>query len=124
MWRVCLILMASSSALAQAFPTEFPAGTTALESQALKQRLVGKAFKVKPAEGAPFRIAYREGYVDLNIYAPGGTLNDSGTWKVEGSSVCIEWQRFKSGCSEYRLLGETLYTRRVTNNEVVPVQPD
>ena len=125
MRRTCLtFVLFPIAAVAQAFPTDFPAGSQAIESEALKKRLAGKAFKIKPADGAEYLVDYQETRAHLSIYMPRGTVTDVGQWRVEGSSVCIDWQRVKSGCSEFRLVGDVLYTKRASNGEVVVMQPN
>jgi hypothetical protein len=126
MVRACLIyVLFPMGALAQAsFPTDFPAGAQAIESEALRKRLAGNSFNVKPADGGEFRIQYQDTHAYLNLYTSRGTVNDTGTWRVQGSAVCIEWQRVKSGCSEFRLVGDVLYTKRASNGEVVAMQPN
>jgi len=116
-----VILLAPTVALAQAsFPTEFPAGAVPFSSQALRERVAGKSFTVKPAAGKEYRIQYDE----VRAYLDVGSFNDSGPWKIEGSSVCIEFTRAPSGCSEFRQAGAVTYTKRASNGEVVVMQPN
>lgn len=112
------------AAAAQAFPTEFPSNAQPLDSTALEKRLAGKAFAVKAADGTRYRIQYDKSHAHLNLYSARGTINDSGPWRVESSSVCIEWRQVKSGCSEFRLVGDVLYTKRASNGEVVVMDPE
>jgi len=123
--RACLLwFLFPAICLAQAFPTEFPAEAKALEPDVLKQRIAGKVFNVKAADGAEYRVEFKDTHAYLNIYMAGGrTVSDNGPWKAEGSSICIEFQRVKSGCSEYRLVGNTLYSKRASNGEVVVMEP-
>ncbi len=102
-----------------AFPTEFPAEATPLTAEALKQRLTGKVFVIKPIEGAGFRMDYKEGYVFFNQ----GSFSDSGKWRIEGSSICVEWQRIRPSCSEARAAGDKLYIKRANNGEIVLIEP-
>jgi hypothetical protein len=116
-----VLLMLPALSFAQAtFPTTFPEGAVPLTPEALKSRLSGKAFKVKQAVGPEYRVQYDS----TNAYVDVGNFNDSGPWRVEGSSACIEFKRAKSGCSEYRLVGEVLYTKRISNGEVVAMIPE
>ena len=118
------MLFLPAFALAQAsFPMEFPAGAVPLEPAALKQRLTGKTFWVKPAAGAEFQVQYQERDAYVNVYMPGNTVTDSAPWRVEGSAACIDFTKFRAGCSEFRLVGDVLYTKRVSNGEVVVMQP-
>ena len=103
-------------ALAQpAFPTEFPAGAVALSSDDLQKRLTGNVIGMKYANGADVRLEFKDTYAYVNS----GNSSDSGKWRVEGSQLCIDWQRFQSGCSDVRIVGNALYVKRVTNGEIV-----
>lgn len=114
----CLLL--PLMALAQpALQTEFPKSAAPLETEALKKLLTGRSFLLTPAAGSPMRLQYRDSYAYLNI----GNRSDSGKWHVEGSAVCIAWQVFPVGCSEIRVDGDTLYTKRASNGEVVVMRP-
>ena len=105
------------------FPTDFPAGAVPFEADALKQRLTGKTFRSRGADGREFQVQYQDQYAYVDVYLPAGTMQDSGPWRVEGSSACVQWQKVKSGCSEFRLVGDVLYTKRASNGEVVVMTP-
>ena len=114
------LLLAPVVAFAQAsFPTTFPGEATPFTSDALKARISGKTFTVKPAEGPEYRVQFQASHVYLDV----GSFQDSGPWKIEGSSVCMEFKRAKSGCSEFRMVGDLLYTKRASNGEVVIMRP-
>jgi hypothetical protein len=107
-------------AVAQAsFPTEWPSGAEPLSPETLRQRLVGKTFVAKSLTSPDVRTEYRETYAYINI----GNTNDSGRWRTEGSTVCNEWRNLRPACSEYRLLGETLYVKRANNGEIMMLVP-
>ncbi|MEO8836770.1 MAG: hypothetical protein ABI364_08525 [Caldimonas sp.] len=113
------VLLGPATVLAQAsFPTEFPQESAAMEAAVLKQLLTGKTFVVTPVGGAPYRIQYKDSYVFLNI----GSTSDTGRWRTEGSSVCIEWNRLRASCGEVRAAGSVLYVKRASNGEVVRMQ--
>ena len=117
-----LLLCAPLWALAQSVPTDFPADAQPLTPDALRAAIAGKSFAAKPAQGPSMRVEYKaNGWIFVET-ASG--FRDTGTWRVEGSSVCATWQRNPagSGCGEARLKGEQLYVRRVTNNEVLALQ--
>ena len=114
------VLLAPVLALAQtSFPTSFPDEAVPLTSEALKQRLTGKTFLIKPVVGADLRIEYQDAYAFINV---GGT-SDSGKWRIEGSSVCVDWRKFPPSCSEARLVADTIYIKRANNGEVVALMP-
>ncbi len=97
------LLLAPAITFAQSsFPTEFPNGALPLTADALKQRLLGKTFVAKSLTGPDVRTEYRETYVYLNI----GNTNDTGTWKTEGSTVCMSGD----SCDRVALKCESLAT--------------
>lgn len=124
--RPMFILIALSSTFLQAsiaqpaFPTEFPAGSSPLSPEPLTKLVAGKVFKLKPATGAEIRVEYRDDWAYFNV----GNSSDSGKWKAEGSAICVDWKRIPPGCSEMRMVGDTLYTKRVSNGEVLPMHPN
>ena len=114
-----VISLAPTFALTQsAFPTEFPPGSAPLNAATLRQLLVGKTFLTKPVDGQQFRIQYKDPYVFFNS----GSFKDTGRWKTEGSSVCIEWNNIRPSCSEIQAVGSILYVKRANNGEVVRME--
>ena len=115
----CLLLI--GIAHAQGFPTDFPANATPLSAEQLRMRVQDKVFTLQPASGPSMRIQYKGEYAYINI----GSSSDAGPWRVDGSSICNDWRRFTASCSEVRLLGDVLYVKRKSNNEVMAmtVQP-
>lgn len=109
-------LFAPVLALAQAgFPTEFPAGAVPVPPDDLQKKLTGRVAHMTYANGAEVRLEYKEAYAYVNS----GNRSDSGKWRTEGSKLCIEWQRFPSGCSEVRTVADVLYVKRFANGEIV-----
>jgi hypothetical protein len=115
---LCLLLPTLAPAQ-PALQTEFPPAATPLASEALKKLLTGRTFLITPAAGAEMRLEYRDAYAYINI----GNRSDSGKWRVEGSAACIDWQVFPAGCSEVRVAGDVIYTKRASNGEVVVMRP-
>jgi hypothetical protein len=118
--RILLGLLAVCSlAVAQtALPTDFPADAVPFQSDALRQRLTGKVFIVKPVSDPQIRFQFRE----RDAFSNSGNRNNHGPWRVEGSAVCIDWAIGQAVCSEVRLVGETIYWKR-GNGEVAVLQP-
>lgn len=118
---VLMLVACSLQSRAQsALPTEFPSGAVLLSPEVLAKLLDGHKYKLRPKNGPEIRVEYKDGLA----YMTSGKTADSGKWRVEGSAICVEWQKLPSGCSEVRLLGETLYSKRPTTGEVLPVLPD
>jgi hypothetical protein len=116
--RMALIacLCAPVLAIAQAgFPTEFPVGATPLQRDDLQKKLAGRVVQMTYANGAEVRLEFKDTYAYVNS----GKSSDTGTWRVQESQLCIDWQRFPSGCSDVRVVSELLYVKRVTNGEIV-----
>ena len=100
--------------------TEFPDGATALTPEAMKARFTpGAEFSFRSAEGYAVRMSFQDGG-QATIAAPVAT--DAGRWRIEGSSVCFELRRISSGCNEVRLVGDALYWKRASNDEVVRLE--
>lgn len=97
------------------FPTVFPDGARPLESAVLQQKLTGKVASLTYANGIKVRVEYKTDYAFVNTR----NASDSGKWRVEGSAMCFDWQRFPPGCSEVRSVGDVLFLKRVTNGEIV-----
>lgn len=121
--RLLALVFAPALAAAQsAPPTEFPSAAQAVEPAALQAALTSKVLRVQPAQGAAWRLEFKtSGYAFLNV---GTGFSDTGRWSVEGSQLCMQWQRAASGCSEARLLDSSVYIRRTSNGEVVALVPD
>ncbi len=118
--------LAVSASVAQApaavAPTEFPADAVAEADAALKQRFAGRVLKAQPAQGAGWRMDFKDsGYVFLDLSSG---YRDTGSWRIEGTRLCIAWQRPSSGsgCNEMRVHGDALLLKR-TNGEVVALRP-
>lgn len=77
--------------------------------------MAGKTFTFVPIAGDAVRIQYQESYAYFNI----GRANDSGKWRIEGSSICYDWRNFLHECSEHREVGELIYVKRSSTGKVV-----
>ena len=117
---LCIGLMPSFSGAQSAAPLPtFPPDAQPVAPEVLKERLTGKSFSYRTASGAEVRLQYKSDFVYVNA----GPTNDSGRWRIEGSQLCIEWNRIpNSGCSEARMLGNTVYITRVANGEVIRLE--
>jgi hypothetical protein len=104
-----------------AAPIDFPDGAQAPNAAQLAEQLGGKLYTAKLFDGVTWRMEYQaSGYVFVNLSTG---PRDSGTWRTEDGRVCIEFRGpFPSGCTEYRLSGNTLYLKRSSTGEVVALQ--
>ena len=98
-------------------PTEFPDDVAPLSADALRDRLAGKVFGAKMADGGNWRYEFKSnGYFYLD--ASGG-YRDTGKWRTEDGKVCTEMQKTGASCSEVRAKGDVLHLKRASNGEVV-----
>ena len=119
---IALLIMPIAVVAQTPLPTEFPVDSAPLAPEVLKQRLAGKVFKVKPADGPSWRLEYKaSGYVFLDTSSG---YRDTGKWRVEGTQLCTDWQRTPSACSETRAKGDVIYVKRNSNGEVVSLLVD
>jgi hypothetical protein len=104
---------------AAAGAADFPPAAAPLEPAALL-RLSDRVFRVVPRSSAAWRLQFNaNGYYFINTESG---YNDSGQWRVEGSSLCTAPQKTKASCNEMRLAGEGLYLKR-DSGEVVRFEP-
>ncbi len=76
---------------------------------------------MQPFSGPSWRLQFNgNGYAFINL---GNGASDKGRWRIEDGRLCIDWDRFNSGCSEVRLQNETIYLKRGTTGEVVMMKP-
>lgn len=109
------LLYAASVAAQPAIPTEFPADGVPLAAPDLTARLSEKVFSAKMADGTDWRYQFKGGYLFFNISSG---YSDSGTWRIEGSSLCLNPKKTAASCSEMRSKGELLFIKRASNGEV------
>jgi hypothetical protein len=115
-----LVTAAYTQSPPPALVVDFPPDAKPLAADALQQRLTGKVFHVERADGNHWRLQYQgSGYYFINTSRG---FNDSGKWRVEDSKLCAEPQKTPAGCSETRLLGESLYVKRAVNGEVIKLE--
>ena len=111
-----ITLISAASAVAQtAIPTEFPADAVPLNAPDLTARLSEKVFVAKMTDGTDWRYQFKGGYLFFNISSG---YSDSGTWRIEGSSLCLNPKKTAASCSEMRSKGELLFIKRASNGEV------
>jgi hypothetical protein len=116
-----LVMLAAAAACgvasAQALPTEFPADAAVLSNDALRERMAGKTFTGRVANGNGWRLEYMaNGFFFMNA---GDGFADKGKWHVQDGKLCSEGARIPANCSEVRVKGDTVYLKRISNGEVV-----
>lgn len=105
---------------AQTTATTFPSEAHTLSPQALQERLAGKRFTSSYANGMKVTMNYG---VDQSVQLDlSSGLSARGTWRVDGSQLCFQFQTVPSGCSEVRATASHIYQRRYTSPEVIALQ--
>ena len=114
------VLSLPAAAQTAAAPPPFgPAGASTPTTDELKQRLSGKSFNVKYADGTAFRVDFEEnGNYFVNV-AGGG--NVSGEWRVEDGELCTKRQG-STGCNEARVTSNELFLKR-DSGEIIQYVP-
>ncbi len=112
----CLVLQAGAQTTTPA--STFPVEAQALSPQALQERLTGKRFTSRYANGMTATLQYGTDQT-LQLEMSSG-LSAKGTWRVEGSQICFQFAvGVPSGCGESKATATQLFLRRYTNQEVV-----
>ncbi|WP_157991504.1 hypothetical protein [Caldimonas tepidiphila] len=115
------LAVACTAAAAQtSAPAGFPEDSAPPAAAELRERLGGKVFNVKLADGASWRLEYKSnGYFFINTSRG---FNDSGEWKVEDGRLCNKGRRIGETCHDVRVKGSELYMKR-DNGEIVQFVP-
>lgn len=117
-WTSAWLLLPLTVMAQSPSPPDFPADAMPLAGSELQARLSGKAFNAKLDDGQGWRMQYNaNGYVFLDTSRG---FRDTGSWRVENNTLCINWQKVASGCSEMRATTGVLYLKRASG-EVVPL---
>lgn len=101
-------------------PSTFPTDAHPLNPQALQERLAGKRFTSRYANGITATMHYGADQAMQMDLSNG--LSARGSWRVDGSQVCFQFQTVPSGCSEVRATASHIYQRRYTSPEVIALQ--
>lgn len=100
---------------------DFPVGAAAPAAPDLQQRLAGRVYDVKLANGSGWRLEYQaNGYVFLNTSQG---YSDSGKWRVEDGKLCHELRKSNPSCSEVRALSPASFLLRRDSGEIVEFVP-
>ncbi|BCG03487.1 hypothetical protein PPGU19_080550 (plasmid) [Paraburkholderia sp. PGU19] len=105
---VILLLIPAVTAFAQG--TAFPDGATTPSAADIQQRLAGKAFDIKLADGSMWHVQYGNGS-DYDFKSSKG-FADHGDWKAEDGKVCSKGSKMPYACNEVRVKGDDLYLKR------------
>lgn len=97
-------------------PTEFPPEAQPILAQALKDRLHGRVFKARLHDRSGWRLQFKGDFVFVNISSG---ASDTGRWRTEDGRLCVDYQRFPSGCSDIRASDSMIFLQRASTREVV-----
>ena len=111
----------ASSQTTNAVPMDYPAGAQAPNAGQLAERLGGQVFTAKLANGVTWRLDYKSsGYLFVDVSTG---QRDTAKWRTEDGRVCLEFRGpFPSGCTDYRISGDTVYLKRSSTGEVVALE--
>ena len=113
-------LAMSWPAQAQSTDTDFPAGATALSGAQIKERLEGKVFDVKLANGVTWRLEYNaRGHFFVDVSTG---FRSKGEWSAEDGRLCGQLAGRDRSCNEMRLHQDLLHLKR-DSGEIVRLVP-
>lgn len=100
----------------------FPPEAQPISAKALQERLSGKHFTARMANGLDWQIRYEADGL-MNMVVSNGTA-DKGRWRTEDNRLCVDFEgKFPSGCSEMRADAGRLYLQRSSTGEIVVLTP-
>lgn len=119
------LLLVAANALAQTdaapAPQPFPADAVVPSAAELRERMAGKVFGVKNADGSSLRLDFRSnGY----MYFDSSSGNrGAAEWRPEDGRACFKFSRDREfACNEVRVSADMLHLRR-TSGEVIRYEP-
>jgi hypothetical protein len=109
---IALVSVLASVSFAQVSAAAPPPDALVPDQARLLAAVAGHAFQWHSEDsgrwpGVTARLQYRESGVVIDEASNGSF--DTGTWRVEGSRLCAEWQKRAGGCQEVRIAGDTLW---------------
>lgn len=112
-----LMVMSASAAMAQtAGSTTFPEDSTQASASDIQQRLTGKTFDIKLADGSSWHVEYTS--ANAYDFHTNSGFSDHGEWKAEDGKVCSKGQKIPYSCNEVRMKGDAIFLKR-DNGEVI-----
>ncbi len=114
----CCAIAAGCATPQPEVPKEFPPAAQPIGAQALKERLSGRSFTARQANGFGWEIRYAaDGR--FTMWTNSGH-SDRGRWRTEDNRACLEFEgSFPSGCSAMRASPDRLYLKRGSTGEVM-----
>ena len=120
MRMVSCIALAAALGAAGARAQDFPAGVGTPTAAEIQQRLAGKSFDVKLANGTGWRLDYKDsGYFFMSTST---AYSDSGKWRTEDGRLCHEPRKTNAGCNEVRIREAALLMKR-DSGEIIEFLP-
>lgn len=123
-----ILLLLASSAFAQtdaqppAPQPAFPPDASTPSATELRERLAGKVFGVKNADGSTFRIDFRSnGHFFFDTSAG---FRGAGEWRSEDGRMCSKLQGRDRDfiCNDARVVADVVHVRR-TSGEIIRYEP-
>ena len=107
-----LLVAVSLPSRAQTAPQaqEFPAGAAELSAAQIRERLQGKVFDVKLADGLSWRLEYNaRGHFFVDV---SNGFRGKGEWTAEDGRLCGQLAGRNRSCNEMRLHQDRLHLKR------------
>lgn len=111
---LALLLIVPATAFADA--AAFPDGCASPSAADIQQRLSGKAFDIKIADGSTWHVQYGNNG-DYDFKSSKG-FADHGNWQAEDGKVCSKGSKMPYSCNEVRMKGTDVYLKR-DNGEII-----
>jgi hypothetical protein len=117
----CCAIAAGCATTPSDVPKNFPPDAQPVGAEALKERLSGRSFTARQANGFGWEIRYAaDGR--FSMWTNNGN-SDRGRWRTEDSRVCLAFEgSFPSGCSVMRASPSRLYLKRGSTGEVMALE--
>ncbi|NIC39642.1 hypothetical protein [Aquabacterium sp. A08] len=101
--RRALAVLALTGAALSAAQTP-PAEPVPVENAALVALVSGQRLHTDNVQWGPVQLQFRE---NGTLYGNNKGSSDSGKWRVEGSTLCLEWRRWDyAGCGLVQRVGD------------------
>jgi hypothetical protein len=92
---------AAHAQAASAAAPDFPPDATPFAEGALATRLVGPTWEGTFPNGIHAEIEFKGGGTAFAQFSR-GSRGDQGQWRVDGSTVCVDWRKTPNWCAEAR----------------------
>lgn len=102
-------------------PTAFPAEAQPIKADTLKERLNGRTYTGRLANGVGWEMTYAaDGRFNMRT---GNGDTDWGRWRTEDNRLCVDFEgKVRSGCSDVRANEKSIFLKRNSTGDVVSLK--